>query len=255
MPPPLVDSPKCPRCSMVGICLPDEINHLALGEGAEPRVRGLVPARDDALPVYVKEAGAHVGKQGEVLVICTRDGEVSEARMNEISQLSVMGSPQVSTQAVQALCGRGIPIAWFSHGGFFYGLTQGIGHKNVELRMRQYRAAFDERASLALARRFVNVKLRNCRTMLRRNLRDLPDGLLGDLKRAAESSLEAPNAQTLLGVEGNGGRLYFGNFAGMLSEKAAQLGFDFTSRNRRPPRDPVNALLSFGYALLTRTGP
>jgi CRISPR-associated protein Cas1 len=251
IPPPLVDSPKCPRCSLVSICLPDEVNLLAL-PGAEGEPRRLIPARDDALPVYVQEAGTHVGKNDELLSIRTRDGETREVRLNETSQLGLFGAVQISTQAVQALCGREIPIAYFSHGGWFYGLTQGGWHKNVELRVRQYRAAFDPATSLTLARRFVSVKIRNARTLLRRNHRAIPEGVLDDFRRLAERALAAEAPDELLGVEGTAGRIYFEHFAGMLSEEAVSLGFDMDGRNRRPPRDPVNALLSLAYSLLTK---
>ena len=251
IPPPLLDSPKCPRCSLVSICLPDEVNLLALPESAaEPR--RLIPARDDALPVYVQDAGAHVGKHDELLSIRTRDGQTREVRLGETSQLGIFGAVQVSTQAIQALCGREIPIVWLSHGGWFYGLTHGMWHKNVELRVQQYKAAFNPTAALALARRFVHVKVKNCRTMLRRNHRGLADGVLDDLRRMADRAMEAEASEELLGVEGTAGRIYFENFAGMLSEEATALGFDFDGRNRRPPRDPVNALLSLAYALLTK---
>jgi len=144
-PPPLVDSPKCPRCSLVGICLPDEVNLLRGGAADAPtdpdRVRRLIPSRDDALPLYVQSAGTKIGRRGDELVVQTRDGDKSTVRMVDTSQVCVFGAVQVTTQALQELCDRGISLCYLSAGGWFYGITRGMDHKNVELRRRQFEAA------------------------------------------------------------------------------------------------------------------
>jgi CRISP-associated protein Cas1 len=150
---------------------------------------------------------------------------------------------------------REIPVSWHSYGGWFLGHTHGTGHKNVELRTAQYRASFDAGACLAIARGLVSAKVRNARTLLRRNWRDgtAPAGLLEDLKRHAERAQHAAAPAELLGIEGNAAALYFANFASLLKREESDPTFDFARRNRRPPTDPVNALLSFAYAILART--
>ena len=133
--------------------------------------------------------------------------------------------------------------------------TASASLRNVELRAAQYRASFDPAFCLRLARGLIASKLRNGRTLLRRNWRGetAPDTVLGALQRSARAAGEAKDLPELLGVEGNGGALYFGGFGATLrSEADAVGGFDFRNRNRRPPTDPVNALLSFLYALLVR---
>ena len=254
-PPPLVDSPKCPRCSLVGVCLPDEVNLLRgikpADEASEPR--RLLPARDDALPLYVQAAGARIGKRGDELVVEKHDGEKTAVRLMETSQVGVMGRVQISTQAVQELCTRGIPVLYLSHGGWFYGMTSGMTHKNVELRRCQFRAAESEQVSLRIAQSFVETKIRNCRTMLRRNVDELDVGILDQLRRLAESAREVTSAASLLGVEGTAARVYYESFARTLRPaEDEKLTFDFDGRNRRPPRDPVNALLSLAYSLLAK---
>jgi CRISPR-associated protein Cas1 len=267
IPPPLKDSPKCPRCSLVGICLPDEVNYLRIrdrdgndvdddndDQGREPDgVRRLLPARDDALPLYVQEPGAYVGKRGEELTVKPRDGSPVGVRLAETSQVSLFGGVQMSTQAVQAVLGRGLPICFFSHGGWFYGLATGMTHKNVELRRIQYRTAENDRAALLLACRFIAAKIRNCRTLLRRN-GDVPDADLDRLKQFSDDCATVPVAASLLGVEGSAARVYYAHFPRLVQPVDADLkpGLDFDGRNRRPPRDPLNALLSFVYALLVK---
>lgn len=256
MPPPLVDSPKCPRCSLVGICLPDEITLLRRGPEGPPvdEPRRLLPARDDALPLYVQSAGSRIGKSGDELVVETRDGEKHSVRIANTSQVGIFGRVQISTQALTELCARGIPIAYYSHGGWLQGITLGLPHKNVELRRLQFAAAEDEHQSLVLARRLVAAKIRNSRTLLRRNGNDVSTTDLEQLKELAISATEVDNAASLLGIEGTAARVYYSSFPKMLRPPSAgsMAGFEFNGRNRRPPRDPVNALLSFCYALLTK---
>lgn len=248
-PEPLADSPKCPRCSLAPLCLPDEVRSLTACAGEPPR--RLFPARDDALPLYVSEPRARIGKDGDTLVVRIDDSRVAEARLAETSSVVLFGSAQISTQAVQSLCERGIPVCYLSSGGWFYGTTHGLPAKNVDLRRSQYRAADDPARCLALARRFVAAKVANQRTLLRRNHPSLSADVLDGLKRDVRQSLKAPALESLLGVEGTAARRYFGEFAGLFKGDGA-VEFTLEGRNKRPPKDPVNALLSFGYAVLTR---
>ena len=168
----------------------------------------------------------------------------------EISHLALFGNVQVTAQAVQELCDRDIPICHFSYGGWFRGITNGMGHKNVELRCRQYLGAMTPETSLSISRRMVFGKIKNSRTMLRRNHREPPPSILPELNRLAERALTAQSLDSLLGIEGAAARTYFSEFRGMIKNES--LDFDFRGRNRRPPRDPVNAVLSFLYAMLIK---
>ena len=168
----------------------------------------------------------------------------------EISHLALFGNVQVTTQAVRELCDRNIPICYFSYGGWFRGITNGMSHKNVELRCRQYLGAMTPDLAWPIARQMVFGKIKNCRTMLRRNHREPPPGVLAELDRLADRARTASSLDALLGIEGAAARTYFSEFQGML--KARSLEFDFRGRNRRPPRDPVNAVLSFLYAMLIK---
>ncbi|MGH7986909.1 MAG: CRISPR-associated endonuclease Cas4g/Cas1g, partial [Candidatus Binataceae bacterium] len=277
IPPPLVDSPKCPRCSLVGICLPDEtalceslppadaVLQLSLFEGAGavptaasavPPPRRLIAARDDLRPLYVTGHNLTIGKSGEVLQIRERNQPAREARIGEVSQVNVFGNVQLTAAAVQGLCWSEKPIAHFSYGGWFYGLTSGLGLKNVFMRKRQFALADEPWFCLNLARQLVAAKIRNQRTMIRRNHLEPPALALSQLKRYALLALNVDSREELLGMEGNAARVYFANFAGMLkapeNARPAAFAFDFTHRNRRPPTDPVNALLSFAYSLLAK---
>lgn len=252
LPPPLVDSPKCVRCSLAGICLPDEINRLAHPE-LPADTRRLVPARDDRLPLYIQTQGSMVSKRGERLVVTNREGAPTDVRLMEVSQVSLFGGVQVTTQAMQALLEADIPIAYLSQSGWFYGLIGGLGHKNVELRMAQHRLA-DSDDRLAIARALVSGKVLNQRTLLRRNLPERDVKLIGRLALFARQARHASTAATLLGTEGIAAHDYFGNFHRLFRGAGEWAGPIFAAggRNRRPPKDEVNAVLSFLYAMLTR---
>ncbi len=253
MPPPLEDSPKCPRCSLVSICLPDEVNFL---RRASETPRPLAVARDEALPLYVQAYNAKVAKKGERLEITIDDIPQTSVRLRDVSQVVLIGNVYVTTPTLHELMRREIPVTWHTYGGWFLGHTVGVGHKNVELRTAQYRASFDDKLCLRLARGLVRAKILNCRTFLRRNWRggEKPERLLQELKRDAEDANRAKDLPTLLGIEGVAAQKYFCHFSDVIKESDTEsFRFDFTRRNRRPPTDPVNALLSFAYTLLVRT--
>jgi CRISPR-associated protein Cas1 len=280
IPPPLEDSPKCPRCSLVSICLPDETSICrALRASAEPRqlslfpehwetewprdaeeileaeARRLVPARDDLRPLYVIGHGLTIGRSGDTLQVREQGKTVQEVRLREVSQINVMGNVQLTASAIQAALTFERPIAHFSHSGWFYGMTQGIALKNIFLRIRQFAAAQDENFCLAVARQIVTSKIRNQRTLLQRNHRGVDPQTLRLLRNLAQMARLAPSLEELRGIEGTAGRVYFSAFSGMLKpsgDEAAGFAFDFQGRNRRPPRDPVNAMLSFVYAVLVK---
>lgn len=276
IPPPLENSPKCPGCSLAGICLPDETQSLQTVQ-AEPEavqlslfgpaeetsrrpaalVRPLVAPRYDLRPVYLNTQGLKVGKSGEVLQVREKDTLKQEIRMGEICQLNLMGNIQLTTQAVQTLCEQNVPVCYFSMGGWFYGITTGLNQKNVFLRKAQFRLADEEWFAAGLARRLVAGKIRNQRTLLQRNHVEPDARTLKDMKEMAERSETARNLEELLGIEGNAARLYFGDFNGMIKvDETEGVGkefqLDFAARNRRPPRDAVNALLSLAYSVLAK---
>jgi CRISP-associated protein Cas1 len=99
----------------------------------------------------VQHPGARIRKDGEVLQIVDDDKVLGEARLAETSQLVLFGGVHVTTPVIQELCQRGIPVCYLSSGGWFYGITHGMSHKNVELRRRQYTVAGDPARCLALA--------------------------------------------------------------------------------------------------------
>lgn len=297
IPPPLVNSPKCVRCSLAPVCLPDETHLLARTTASQTHghrspldskspaagrltndrakilppaspPRRLIAARDDSRALYLNTQGARVTLRSEVLVVKEQDSIVGEFRTQDVSHVSLFGNIQITTQVIQHLCEAEIPVAYFSMGGWFYGLTRGHGLKNVFTRIEQFQIAQDPHRCLALSQRIVHGKIRNHRTQIMRNHINLPEGVSLKLKRGAADALMARDLNELLGIEGAAAALYFQHFAGMIKVGAddddlpgleapqkpgqPEFSFDFTKRKRRPPTDPVNALLSLAYSLLAK---
>lgn len=303
-PPPLIDSPKCPGCSLVGICLPDETLQCsqslpADASGASQRLlfdlgphlaerlgmtsfansntsapmRQLVTKRDEQKVLYLNTPGLYVGKSGEVLKIKEKKKVIQEVRLKDVAQVNLMGPIQVTTQAIQTLLSSETPLLYFSMGGWFYGMTQSVGLKNILWRREQFRQADNARFCLQLARQLVIGKIRNQRTLLMRNHIEPPSHVLRFMKAMIGEAARSDSIASLLGIEGAAARAYFEQFQGMIKvgssespsddqpedasnemphRQGSPLRFDFRKRNRRPPRDPINALLSLGYALLAK---
>ena len=171
-PVPLDDSPKCPRCSLAGICLPDEIGFI---NHTTPDVRPIFAGATDSLPLYVQSPGSYLKKDGDQIIIEEKKVRVAEARYMDTSQVVLFGYAGISTPALHECFRRDIPVTFMSYGGWFIGHTIGTGHKNVMTRTLQYKASFAPEACLKLARKLVAGKIHNCRTLLRRNWKTAGD--------------------------------------------------------------------------------
>ncbi len=256
---------RCFGCSLAPVCLPEETLYQiglppTLEEPAAPPPAGLtrvLPQADDGAVLYVQEPGSHVGKRSEHLVVRKDGQEVTRVPMHAIRQVVVCGNVQVSTQALETLSANDIPVAYITGHGRFIGAFAPAMPKNVGLREAQFRRFADAGECLSLSKAVVRGKLINQRALLMRSLRG--DGDRGSDEPAARGLADlirrldgAVSLETLLGLEGQGAALYFGEFARFLRKQSPGRGFEFTARNRRPPRDPVNALLSFAYAMLAK---
>ena len=249
IPAPLVDSPKCSRCSLHAICLPDETNALRANV-AEVKARPFAAPADDRVPLYVLESGARLGLKGEVLEVRTDMGVEAELRLLELGSISLFGNAHISSQAMRSVLSRNVPVFYLSYGGWLNGTARSIDDHSLDLRMAQYDIARDPSRALPFARAFVLGKVKNQRTMIRRALgSETGRAHLQAMSLLLHRIELAPNAEELLGLEGAAARRYFDAFADMLN---VGTGFEITGRNRRPPTDPVNALLSFGYAMLAK---
>jgi CRISPR-associated protein Cas1 len=177
----------------------------------------------------------------------TDEGVIADARLMETASISLFGNVQMSSQASRAVLSRDIPIFFLSYGGWLTGYARSVDDHSLDLRQAQMRLAPERR--LQIARSLVEGKVRNQRTMVRRAFGQAARRVLQGLSLCIERIRRAPTVEELLGLEGRAAQLYFRSVAMMF---VPEHGFEFGNRNRRPPTDPINALLSFGYAMLSK---
>lgn len=284
-PEPLVDSPKCAGCSLHEVCLPDEHHALRAEQAGQERpesLRRIVASRDERAIVHVLTPGSTVRKDGDALVVAGRTGEQERILLKDVQHLALFGPVHVTTPCMQHVLREGIGVSHHTGAGRLLGMTSPLSTRNVGLRRAQYRAADDPAQALRIARALVLAKIRNQRTVLRRHRRGLAvlaDETLGGplpewaggaddeleqqehdavgavglalrrMQNAARAAERAADLDALRGCEGDAAARYFEVFPSLLPLAWRS---DFAGRSRRPPRDRVNALLSFGYALLLR---
>jgi CRISPR-associated protein Cas1 len=207
---------------------------------------------DNRRTLYLTTVGTFVALDHDAFEVRRPEQPTVRAPARSIDSIVCFGNVTLST-AVMARCAEdGIDVSWLTSGGRFRFGLRAPTHGNVLLRMEQWRTALDDDQCLDIARAIVAAKLLNARVVLldaakdrpalSKVLRDAAEELIG----YAEQTKSARDLDTVRGIEGIGAKRYFAEWSGLLSPE----GFTFNGRIRRPPGDPVNALLSFGYALL-----
>jgi CRISPR-associated protein Cas1 len=260
-PAPLVNDPKCPRCSLQPICLPDEINHQRLaaltvsGQSSDEQLtpRKIWPPRDDGIHVVLQKEGVRVGVRGQSIRITDKEGEVVRAfPLANVESIAVLGGVQVSTQALCVFADHEVPLAFMSSAGRLVAMMDPMGPTSAAVRAAQVRILDRPEKALELARAVTVAKIANQRTLLMRNHASLPSRVAAGLQDAANAAERALTMDELRGHEGNAAAIYFANFAGLFKQGVSEIAARFTAhgRQRRPPPDPINAVLSFGYSML-----
>lgn len=249
---PLVNDARCVRCSLQPICLPDEVNHQRAAEATEEiSPRKIWPPRDDGIHVVAQLHGAKVGVRGMAMTVTDKDGQVlKDVPLANVESLSLLGSVQISTQAVHVLADKGIPIAYLSGAGRLVAMVDPLDSVSADIRRAQVKKLEHEKLRTELSRALLAAKITNQRTLLMRNHATLPPNVASDLAKEAERAGKAESVDGVRGHEGQAAALYFQHFAGMFKGPMAQ-EFDANGRQRRPPPDPINACLSFAYSMLT----
>ncbi len=209
--------------------------------------------------LYVTRPGAVVRRAASGLVVTTdrqqENGRIkrktlAELQPHRVDAIGMIGRAHMTTDATHLCLEKGIAVSWFSAGGRLRGRLVPPGSKTAEARLAQYGLTRTPDAALELCRTFISTKLRNGAAVLsalRGNRPGRPS--LGEairsLRKSADRSGRAGAAETLLGLEGDGAKTYFAALGGCFTSDIT-----FSARVRRPPPDPANALLSFGYVLL-----
>ncbi len=250
-PPVTEDERKCVRCSLAPVCLPEE-ERLAQG-GAETLAR-LFPALPDREILHVATQGAHVRRSNARLVVAADGEELSSLPARSVGAVVIHGNAQITTQALHLCVSHDVAVHWLTNGGrFVAGLAAGAG--GVQRRLRQYAALTEPGTPLRLARRLARARIESqLRYLLRATRKDAEArssarAAIVDIRARRDSVAMAEGVAQLRGFEGNAARSYFDSLPTLLRPELRE-DFAPKGRSRRPPEDPFNAALSFGYSLL-----
>jgi CRISP-associated protein Cas1 len=285
-PPPLKNDARCLYCSAYPICLPNEslwwskrrkladtdgqiqfgfiaqsedtvrsqileaLDFAAESTDKEPTLQPPRPGGDDGEVLVVQTPGAQIGQRGDELLVSVKGEDVRKLPGQQVRAIYCYGAVQMTAQAVSTCLELGIDVAYFSPAGRFLGMLGGLPASGVDARRGQYRLFEMPGVRLQLAREVIRAKIHNQRVMLMRN-GDVPDRVTSLMAGFRDSTESAHDLTALLGIEGSAAALYFEQFESMLKQRE-DWKFDWRGRNRRPPRDPVNALLSLGYSMLAK---
>lgn len=206
--------------------------------------------------LFVTTQGAYLSQYGEAVQVKVEEETRLQLPLHTISGIVCFGRVSMSPWLMGKCAEQGIAISFLSEQGKFLARVLGYTPGNVLLRREQYRRADDGPACAAIARNLIAAKIANGRTVLLRSARDYPDApgrarleaAAGRLGYSLQQVQQAGDTDLVRGIEGDSAATYFEVFGDLIT--AQREDFTFATRNRRPPLDPVNSLLSFLYAML-----
>ena len=206
--------------------------------------------------LYIMSNNRYLSLDGENVVILEEQKEIGRIPLHNLQSIITFGYTGASPALMGACAQRNIDVSFMSGNGRFLARVSGEVKGNVTLRKQQYRISEDRNQSIRIARNFIVGKVYNARWVLERAARDYPMRLDADklkekssiLYRSLENIRNCDNAASLLGLEGEAASVYFSVFDELILQQKED--FVFQGRNKRPPLDNVNAMLSFAYTLL-----
>ena len=206
--------------------------------------------------LYISGQGSYVHRKGETVVIDKKNETIIQIPIHSLSSIVCFGNILISPSLLGFCAERNIAISFLTEYGKFLASVQSPMHGNVLLRRQHYRIADDIEKSFRIASFIITAKLANCRIVLNRTIRDHSDKVdVLKIKKVSDvlnflidEIRKARDIDTLRGIEGQAAAAYFSVFNDLIIEQKED--FIFKERNRRPPLDEVNALLSFIYTIL-----
>ena len=252
--PPVTENERlCTRCSLSPVCLPEEAR---LVHNKEYEPLRLFPQDDEREILHILEPGARVGRTGEQIKITRKDKPIEKIPAQQIGQIVLHSFSQISTQALHFCTYKGIGIHFVSGGGRYIGSLDNR-QGSIQRRIRQYEALNNSEFCLSLAKKLVNCRGQGQRKFLMRSRTSRKiksaklDQNIKQMQAVIKQIPQITSIESLLGIEGKIAALYFEALPYILSLDIP-LQMRFNGRNRRPPKDRFNALLSFGYSLLIK---
>lgn len=245
IPAPLINDSRCHGCSLNPICLPDEINQTKNNE--IPTMRRIWPPRTDGILIFVQQQEAKIGLKGDSLIVFNKEGvQMSTLPMAQIDCISLYGNVQITTQALVKIKKENIPLVFCSMAGKMIVGTNTGKSLNKHLLLKQLQFSMDEEITLIVARKIIEAKVKNQRTLIMRHVSSIQD-TKDILKKIVGDISKTFDVNTLRGLEGSAARQYFAQFGKAFNDPWGTENF---LRRKRPATDPINAVLSFAYTML-----
>ena len=199
--------------------------------------------------LYLTEEGCHIQKNGGRYLVTKGDAILRTIGIEQLDNVILFGNIQLSARVITDFLRGGIPMTWLSGTGLFFGRLESTQHINISKQRQQFRLGDDTNFCLRLAKNILEAKAANSLTIMRRYQRaaNVPaiDNLIQQVVILSRKIHSMHSLEQLLGIEGSIARQYFRALSLVVNPD-----FAFSGRNKRPPRDPFNSLLSFGYTLL-----
>ncbi len=252
-PPALHGDPRCLYCSAYPVCLPNESLFWAAKDNDSTKNLPIkqAPRPDDGEEeiIVVQQMGSQVGIRGGKFVISVKGTKLGSKPTQQVRAFYLYGAVQMTAQATHTCLENGIEVAYFSPAGRFIGMLTSFPSSSVDARRGQYRLFEQSSIRMDIAKNCIVAKIQNQRTLLMRN-GQVEKSILFDLSARIIQAKSAESIPQLMGIEGEAASIYFSQLQTML--KPQDWTFQFDGRKRRPPPDPINALLSMGYSMLSK---
>ena len=197
--------------------------------------------------LYVNENNAYIGVEANRFFVKYSDGMKKMIPVETLENITIMGHAQMTTQRIQECLKRGIPVSYYSKGGSYFGRLQSTGHVNAK-RQRQQCALYQSEFSLEISKRIIRAKLKNQIVVLQRYGKSKNIAVEDQLKImriCREKVSKCLKVSEIMGYEGQGAKAYFEGLSRVIDPE-----FSFHGRNKRPPRDEFNSMISLGYSVI-----
>lgn len=197
--------------------------------------------------LYVNEPGTVLSKKDNRLIVTSTDGGIRSLPFETVEGITLLAPAQMTTQCTEACLKNGIQVAYFSKGGKYFGRLISTGHVRAKLQ-REQSSLYETDFALSLSKRIIQAKVHNQRIVLSRYLKSRGLQPNEHEKQLLISEYKIPTAKNnneLMGYEGNAAKAYFSGLS-----RCIEPDFTFQGRNKRPPRDPFNSMISLGYSIL-----
>lgn len=198
--------------------------------------------------LYISENGTTLGINGGYFVATHKDGMEHKIPKETLESVSLFGDISITTPCIQELLRRGIPVSYFSSKGAYFGRLESTSNKDIKRLKKQVYLTDNKEFSLEFSKKIICAKINNQLTILKRYSKKDIDSIkeeMSQLKNSLHKVKNVSNDEELIGYEGIAAKNYFSALSKIINDD-----FKFKGRNRMPPKDPFNSMLSFGYTLL-----